>query len=230
MPASDAPASSDAVRIARLYEETRRRIADLLEAAGSAAWGTPVPACPGWSVRDVVSHLSAVAQDWAAGSLTGAPTDAQTAEHVRRFAGSSAPALIAAWADAADLLGGRAHRDGLEAPLGDIVSHEHDIRAALGRPGARDSASVHWTSDLLLSMLRTPVPLQVQVEDGRYLAGDRTGGGDGLVLRTTRFEALRWRTGRRSPAQLAAMDWSADPTPVLGHLCLFGPATSDVVE
>ncbi len=46
----------------------------------------------------------------------------------------------------------------------------------------------------------------------------------------TRFEALRWRTGRRSRAQLAAMDWSDDPTPVLDHLYLFGPAAADVVE
>ena len=50
------------------------------------------------------------------------------------------------------------------------------------------------------------------------------------VLHTSRFEALRWRTGRRSRAQLAAMDWSDDPAPVLDHLYLFGPADADVVE
>ena len=51
-----------------------------------------------------------------------------------------------------------------------------------------------------------------------------------ILLSTTRFEALRWRTGRRSRAQLAAMDWSGDPTPVLDHLYMFGPAGADIIE
>ena len=72
------------------------------------------------------------------------------------------------------------------------------------------------------------MPLRVTVEDAQYRSGpdDRAE----IGLRTTRFEALRWRTGRRSRAQLAAMDWSGDPTPVLDHLYLFGPADADIVE
>jgi hypothetical protein len=50
------------------------------------------------------------------------------------------------------------------------------------------------------------------------------------VLHTTAFEAFRWRLGRRSRAQLAAMEWSADPTAVLDHLVVFGPAARDVIE
>lgn len=41
------------------------------------------------------------------------------------------------------------------------------------------------------------------------------GAAEKLVLRTTRFDTLRWRLGRRSRAQLARLDWSADPQPVL---------------
>jgi hypothetical protein len=36
--------------------------------------------------------------------------------------------------------------------------------------------------------------------------------------------------GRRSRSQFAALDWSGDPSPVLDHLVVFGPATSDVIE
>jgi hypothetical protein len=36
--------------------------------------------------------------------------------------------------------------------------------------------------------------------------------------------------GRRSRAQLLAMDWSGDPAPVLDHLAVFGPAAQDVME
>ncbi|PRC43553.1 hypothetical protein C6A85_000000104765 [Mycobacterium sp. ITM-2017-0098] len=218
----------DAQRVADIYEETRTRIIDLLSASPSSAWECPVAACPGWSVRDVVSHMTAVADDWADGRLTGAPTDEETAEHVRRFESQSNAELLDTWSQAATRLHSLSVTAGLEPPLGDIACHEHDIRSAIRRPGARDAASVRWTADRLLSMLAPPAPLRVVVEDDEYRVGPPHG--EEIVLRTTKFEALRWRTGRRSRAQLAAMDWSADPAPVLGHLYLFGPATGDVIE
>ena len=145
-----------------------------------------------------------------------------------RFGGHDGTELLGAWPDAAARLDQLAETSGLEPPLGDIACHEHDIRGAIGRPGARDAQSVLWTSDRLLTNLRPPVPLRVIVEDGEYRSGPPDG--TEIQLRTTRFEALRWRTGRRSRAQLAAMDWSSDPTPILDHLYLFGPAASDVIE
>ena len=209
-----------------IYQDTQVRIAGLL--TEPEAWGRPVAACPGWSVRDVVAHLTAVAQDWADGSLTGAPTDDQTAEHVARFDGQDSARLLDTWSAASERLHRLSETARLVPPLGDIACHEHDIRGAIDRPGARDAASVRWTADRLLTMLDSPVPLRVVTEDADYRSGPPDG--HEIVLRTTRFESLRWRTGRRSPAQLARMDWSADPAPVLGHLCLFGPATDEVVE
>jgi hypothetical protein len=50
------------------------------------------------------------------------------------------------------------------------------------------------------------------------------------VLRSSYWEVLRWRLGRRSRAQLATMNWSRDPAPVLDHLFEFGPARADIAE
>lgn len=111
-------------------------------------------------MRDVVSHLTAVARDWADGRLTGAPTDEETAEHIRRFGGLSESELLEAWSDTTDHLHRVAETTGREPPLGDI-----------GEPGARDAESVMWTADRLLTMLAPPVPLRVAVEDQR--AGGR---------------------------------------------------------
>jgi uncharacterized protein (TIGR03083 family) len=219
---------TDPRRVAGLYQDTRQRIAALLDDHGDAAWGAPVPACPGWSVGDVVAHLIAVAEDWAAGTLAGAPTDEQTAEHVRRFAGHDRAELLDRWAAAGAELCRRAETDGLIAPVGDVTSHEHDIRGALGRPGDRGSEAVRYSSSQVLTRLNTSVPLRVSVEDADYRCGPDAE--PQLCLTSTRFEALRWRTGRRSHAQILAMDWSADPTPVLGELCLFGPTTADLIE
>jgi uncharacterized protein (TIGR03083 family) len=218
----------DPPEVARLYQETRGRIAGLVTSLDETALSTPVGSCPGWSVRDVVAHLTAVADDWASRRLTGAPTDEQTATHVARFSGRPIAEVLAVWADAAAQLDQMAETAGVEPPLGDIACHEHDIRSAIGRPGARDSGAVWFTSDRLLDSLRTPVQLRVIVEDEQYRSGPLTG--PELALRTTRFEALRWRTGRRSRGQLAAMEWSGDPTAVLDHLYMFGPADADIVE
>ncbi len=211
-----------------IYAETADRIEALLAGADPAFWALPVPTCPGWSVRDVVAHVTAVASDWTAGRLPGPPTDAQTAEHIRRYDDHDEAGLLGLWADTAARLVHNARSTGQEPPLGDIACHEHDIRAALGRPGARDAASVHRTADQLLTMLDTPVPLRIRTERAEYLSGPPEG--SEIVLRTTAFESMRWRLGRRSRAQLAAMDWSSDPAQVLEHLHIFGPAHADIIE
>ncbi|WP_458316930.1 maleylpyruvate isomerase N-terminal domain-containing protein [Mycolicibacterium brisbanense] len=216
--------TADPVYVWTLYRDTRQRIVDLMT---EDAWEVNVPACPLWSVRDVVAHMTAVAEDWAAGTLTPPPSDAETAAQIARFDGHDTTDVLAAWDAAATRLHRLAER-GTAPPLGDIVVHEHDIRGALAAPGARHDAAVSQTSDQLLNILKTPVPLRVTVEDGDYRTGPQGGGEIGL--RSTRFEVLRWRTGRRSRGQLAAMDWSADPTPVLEHLYLFGPADADLTE
>jgi uncharacterized protein (TIGR03083 family) len=217
--------------MARLYQETRERIIALLSGLDDAAWNTPVPACPGWSVRDVVAHLAAVAEDWASGRLAGAPNDDETAAQIARFGGCDVAEILAAWTDAAARLDHIAETAGVAPPLGDITCHEHDVRAALGRPGARESAAVRCASDQLLGTLRTPVAMRVTVEDAQYRSGPHDGAERAeILLSTRRFEALRWRTGRRSRTQLAAMDWSGDPTPVLDHLYMFGPAQADLIE
>ncbi len=219
--------AADARDLTRLYHETRERIGALLADVGDTGCAVPVATCPQWTVRDVVAHLAGVAEDWVTGRLTGPPTDEQTAAQIARFGDLGVAQILGRWADAASLLDHAAESTGTKPPLGDVVVHEHDVRAAVGRPGARDSAAVWCVSDLLLASLRSPVPLRVTVEDGDYRCGSD---GAELRLHTTRFEATRWRTGRRSRAQLAAMDWSHDPTSVLDHLCLFGPATADIVE
>ena len=225
---STALRKADPLTIARFYQDAKRRITSLVECLDEAGQQTSVAACPGWSVRDVVAHVTAVADEWGRGVLTGPPTDEQTAAQVARFDGQRLADIIAAWSDATARLCRLAEDSGLEPPIGDVVAHEHDIRGALRRPGARDAEAVRYTADRLLDTLRAPIPLRVAMEGAEF----RTGPDDGPELRlcTTRFEALRWRTGRRSRAQLAVMDWSADPSPVLDHLCLFGPAEADLVE
>lgn len=128
-------------------------------------------------------------------------------------------------AEAGDLDLPRLYRD---TRLRDVASHEQDMRAAVGPPGARDTEVIWHGAGWLLSGLKPPVALRVVVEDGEFRLGPDSG--SPLTLTTSRFEAFRWGMGRRSRDQLAALDWSADPAPVIDHLVVFGPAASDIAE
>jgi uncharacterized protein (TIGR03083 family) len=263
--------------LAGLYRETRLRLTELVSGLDAAALATAVPACPGWAVRDVVAHLTAVAEDAVAGKLTGPPPDEVTAAQVARLADVDVPGLLDRWAVATQQFEHRIDAFKVWPAVIDVASHEQDIRGALGMPGARDTAAIRHCAAWLLAELRVPVPLRIRTEDGDVLAGPGgaadpgstadPGGGtadpsgmadaigvtdpDGtadtsgapypggpagrgsaaeLTLSTSRFEAFRWRMGRRSLAQLAALRWTGDPAQVLGQLAIFGPAADDIHE
>jgi uncharacterized protein (TIGR03083 family) len=252
---ADAPAPD----LARLYRDTRERLTALVAGLDEAALATPVPACPGWLVQDVVAHLAAIVEDALAGRLTGPPSEEETAVQVARYKGRPMTRTLAEWTAGAPQFEEIISAFDVPPAVIDVASHEQDIRGALGRPGARDTEAIWQMGGWLLRGLRSPVPLRVTVEDAEFRVGppgdgraaaepspgagrkeagraaaEPSAGAGGeepvLGLTTTRFEAFRWRMGRRSRDQLAALDWSGDPAPVLDHLVVFGPARTDVIE
>lgn len=216
--------------LAELYRDGHDRFAGLVRELSAQELAAPVPACPQWLVRDVVAHLAGVAQDVATGNLDGAPGPAWTAEHLRRAGDTPVPVLLERWEQHAPAVRAMLAENPRRwaTPL-DVASHEQDIRGAVGRPGARDNSTIRVLTDGLVGWLDVPAPLLVRIEDGDEV---QVGPDDGepVVLTTTRFEAFRWRLGRRSRGQLAAMDWSGDPEPFLDHLYVFGPSPVAIVE
>jgi len=216
--------------LAELYRDTVGRVIGLVAGLTDAELNTSMPACPAWTVRDAVGHMTAIPEDAVSGRLTGIPSDEVTAGQVARLAGLPVAEVLARWAAAAPEFEKMIMAHQVWPAVIDVASHEQDIRGALGRPGARDCTAVQACTPRLLAWLDVPVPVRIRTEDGECLAGSDAGGPVELRLTTTRFEAFRWRMGRRSRVQLAAMGWSADPAPVLDHLAVFGPAERDVIE
>jgi uncharacterized protein (TIGR03083 family) len=214
--------------LSQLYGQTQARVVALVTQLDGQQVEAPVPACPGWSVRDVVAHLTAVSEDVLEGRLSGPPSDEQTAAQVARFRDRPLSEVLARWDELGRQFGAAIDAFEVWPAVLDVATHEHDIRGAVGEPGARDSEVVWLGADRLLTWMQPPVAVRVVVEDETYDLGPR--GEEPIVLRTGRFEALRWRMGRRSRAQLAGLDWTGDPAPVLGHLVVFGPAPADITE
>lgn len=210
------------------YRRSRERLTALLAGIDPADWDRPVAACPGWSVHDDVAHLVGTAEDATAGRLTGPPTPAQTAAQVAERSAMAPDALLAAWASTApgfeELVTGLS----MWPAAIDAVSHEHDVRHALDRPGARDDPSVAHLARLLVAGIDTPAAVTVDFGTDAATGGDPDA--EPITLTADAFEVLRLRLGRRTPTQVAALDWSRDPAPVLDHPFIFGPAERDLVE
>ncbi len=218
------------VSLAALYRETRQRLSEFVLSRPDAEF-EPVRATPGWSVHDVVAHLAGVAEDLHNGSSPGdGRLDEWTASQVERGRDTATTTLLDTWARHGPAVERLLAENPRWPVVVDVASHEHDIRTALGDTGARDSDVVSACSRVLLRSLEVPRPMVVRTEGREFTVGPEDDGAGVVTLTTTDFEAFRWRMGRRSRAQLAAMDWDGDPEPVLDHLCIFGPAAIDLVE
>jgi len=226
----------------KLYGKVRARVSDLVRLLGAAELATPAPCCPDWTVQDIAAHLAGAAADFLRGDLAGAATPAWTAAQVAARAGRPIGAILDEW----DVVGPQ-----LEAflgaqprplpPLFDVTMHEHDIRGALGLPGARDTVEMELTMRAAVRALGRRISevglpaVAVHAEDvhpapalgERLLAGE---GEPGAELAGTRFELARALFGRRSTAQVAGLAWRGDPGPYLPIFSIFPAAATEIVE
>jgi len=212
------------------YRRSRQRLDALVREAGPSGWATPVEACPGGAVGDVVAHLVANIEHGLAGRLdgTGPPDPDQTDEQVMRHRGDEPHELLDRWDELGPPFEAVLSEVVIWPAVLDVVTHEHDVRAALDRPGARDDDLVEAGARLLVEGLDVGATITADLGDQKARSSE--GAGPALGLRTSAFEVLRFRLGRRSRDQVAALDWTGDPAPVLDQLFVFGPRPDPFVE
>jgi uncharacterized protein (TIGR03083 family) len=175
------------------YVDLRSRVIELLRRAPETRADSQVPHCPAWTVRDVVAHLVGVPEDILAGRMEGVTTDGWTQAQVDRHRAHSLADLVAIWADGITAFD--AVLPHIPSPVNsqfvmDAVTHEHDLRHALGEPGARDAEAVHVAVGWLLDMAETRAPGMAEV-----LVGSGVGP----------FDLLRVLSGRRSVDQITRL-------------------------
>ena len=235
-----------------LYTPAVERIAQLVThpAAGSAL----VAACPGWTVKDTIAHLVGIAQSWITGSLDGYAAPAWTAAQVEAMDDVTVEELVRIWYSVLDefLARMRSIDELPEAVLtsfgplvreavplsiiDDLVSHEHDIRHALGRPGARDDIAVRLATGGHVGLMRRlnaaaglPTLEIITTDDRSWLVGTDS---PAMTLRAPLFEVFRATGGRRTLDEIWAMNWSGDPEPFIPTFVMpmFTPPTVSLEE
>jgi len=193
--------------------ELRARVAQLVREVDPAVLDTPAPACPGWRARDVLAHLVGVTDDVVSGRLEGIASDSWTAAQVERRRDIPIAELLADWEQWGPqfeqlLVSGPPEMTG--QALYDAATHEHDLRHAIGRPGARNSTAMAAGWDwLIAARTRGGAPaIRYVTERGDEVAGV---GELCATVRAPYFELFRATTGRRTEAEISNFAWDPGP-------------------
>lgn len=210
------------------YAAARTRIRAIVEQADEEQTLAIAPATPDWRVRDILAHLAGIPDDILNGRVDGIASDEWTEAQVAPRRDMPLDEMLAAWeSDAVQvepLVGSFGIMSGQF--ITDLLTHEHDIRDALGVPGARESEGVAIAFDWLgarvgEARVRSGAgALRLLTEAGETTFGD---GEPTATARTTRFELLRAATGRRAMSQIETWDWDGDARPETVVLGIFTP-------
>ncbi|VVJ20357.1 Uncharacterised protein [Amycolatopsis camponoti] len=193
------------------YPEVRRGVRALLESRADVH-RRPVPACPEWTVADLLGHLAGIAArvlERHGGTVPPSPPP-------------SIPALLDHWDDVGEDLDRRLAEAGGrsgEIMVMDAYTHELDLRAALGVPPPVEHAAWAPSFEVLVrgfsgSVAGRGLPaLRVRTTGGsEWTAG---AGRPTATVTAPAHELYRALAGRRSLGQLAGLEWTAAPGPWL---------------
>jgi uncharacterized protein (TIGR03083 family) len=246
--------TAKALDLGTAYTEIQARL--LAAAADPVTHDVPVPACPAWTVRDVVGHVGGLAKDAVEGALpainlldqwrdesVATARDGMTDVHVTRARSLSFDDVVAQWRRTTDalvpILRGETAFPG-NPPFGmdailvtDLWVHDTDVGGALGRARPPEGPA----TSIALAAYAFGVAVRVQ-ELGLPAFAVRYGEklrviGDGTpaaMVTADRYELVRMFAGRRSRRQIAAMSWDGDPTPYLTIIPAYGERFDDLVD
>lgn len=220
------------VDVGAAYRGGREDVAGLVRSLRPEQLLVPVPASPGWTVHDVVSHLTGVAADVGGGM----PDQEQSTAAVERRVGDPTSIVLREWERASrqiEVILTKSGRGDLASVI-DVVVREHDIRAAVGLPGNRDSLlveiAVARAVELWFAKLESAgLPDVVVRDDSDAVVAGRPDAR--VTFGSSRFELFRSAYGRRSSSQIERrLDGADDPAAYVPILCVQGPAVHDVIE
>jgi uncharacterized protein (TIGR03083 family) len=219
-----------------LYRVIRAKMLALAASLPREQSELPVPALPGWTVKDAYAHLTGLCRDILDGRMEGAGSPAWTARQVAARSSDELSEVCAEWLERGPALDDwlvKQSDHGSIFVAFDVWIHHQDVRSAVGLRGERDPEQLEYLVAKALSAFddrfrAAGVPaLRVITDRVERNLGD---GPPDATLRTSDYELLRILFGRRSLAQITNAHWDGDPTPYVDHLHLFDQPAFDLVD
>ncbi|MEH3157153.1 MAG: maleylpyruvate isomerase family mycothiol-dependent enzyme [Gordonia paraffinivorans] len=205
------------------WTAAQHRVIGLVGAATSAAVESRVPACPDWTVRDLLSHMVGIGADVVAGHEPDDHNQDWTAAQVDARRDRDVAELIAEWRGLTDPMVEHLRTAG-DRPVNDITIHEQDLRGALRIHGATDTPAAHHVRDRFAGRLGDrlgdlPV-LELRGSGWTWRSGE---GDPAVVVAASDADLARALVSRRSAAQLRAWTITGDVTAHLDAFAILGP-------
>lgn len=217
-----------------IYRSNREAFTTLMLGLDDDDVGVLVPATPLWTLKDAFAHVTGVARDYTTGRLDDAPSDAWTHRQVEERKDLTVAAVAAEWTDLGPVIEAMLQASGraMSAMVMDVAMHHCDVMGALGiRPPHNDEGlrlCLRASNAIAPRLDAADLPaLRIQTEGFDRVLGT---GVEGVTVGGDSFEITRALFGRRSLDQIAAFDWSDDPTPYLPHFSFFTPRETPLVE
>jgi uncharacterized protein (TIGR03083 family) len=241
--------------VADIYEQLRNEVSELVAGLEPEELERAVPATPGWTIKDVVTHVAADATCVITGDFPTeffdafgedaavATVNAWTERQLQERAGRSLEELLQEWKTsgtevAAMMRGDSPWPEGTlvfadRILVTDAAVHQQDIFGALDIERARESVPIKLglsgyiaTMGWRLAPANIP-PLRFDVGDKSYSAGE---GEPNATVRASRFELFRAMSGRRNPDQIAAYEWEGNAEPYIPYFYPYGIRADALVE
>jgi len=210
-----------------IYRDIRVRITALVRELPDQTLDYVAPATPEWRIRDLIAHLAGGTADIVAGNLADVASEDWTSAQVEARRNILIGDVLEEWARCSAIVEPMiAKFDPLMRAmlLTDAVTHEHDLRGALGVPGERESDAVAYAFRGVAGGIGRQRgdtgALRILHEAGETVVG---AGEPTATVQTTRFEVVRASVGRRSYDQIAAWDWEGDARQETVVLARFAP-------
>ena len=179
-------------QVAVSYIALRARVIDLLRSTPESSGNIVVPCTPAWTVRQLAAHLVGVPEDILAGRMEGVASDAWTQAQVERFGDLTLTELADLFEASAPQIDAILHnfpQPIISQFVMDAVTHEQDMRSALGVPGGRDSKAVEVGVGFFLNLIEvSDPPLFTELTN----------------TSASSWDVLRSLTGRRTVEQMNA--------------------------
>lgn len=218
------------------WHSAQARVSALVAGLDEEQLATSVPACPDWTVRDLLSHVVGLGTDVLGGDEPDDHNERWTQAQVSARAEHSAHDLLREWAGVAERLPTWMAGHGTR-PLNDVIIHEQDLRSAVAAPGARDTDGLAIVRQRMAERLGRavadsglpPLALEESPRPGRPAwswcsTGDPADAGHAaVVLRASGFELARALATRRTAEQLRAWTVRGDVDAYLDAFAGLGP-------
>lgn len=212
------------------WTQAQQRVIELVDGIDPGVADTVVPACPDWTVRQLLAHMIGLDADVLDGNEPDDHNQVWTSAQVDARKDRRVPELLDEWRSLTAPLQ-EWMRQNNTRPLGDIVIHEQDLRSALDSPGAQDTEALAALRDRMAGGLDKSVrdaglpAIRLTGPSWTFTAGDEP---VAVTVEASDFDLTRAVMSRRTADQLRGWTTDGDIEPYLACFTTLGdlPATA----